>query len=233
MKINRIYNLAVICIAFVGLGLYSCVQDDQLLENYNESVEIDFRGFGSGSEDCFTLVYPVTLIFPNATEVEVTSRARTINAILFYKSRHPGEPFEPTIKFPFEVRLEKNGRIVQILDEEDEEDVLRNCQTDPEDPQVGNCYTIVYPTNLVFPNGDVKKLESEEEFTEIIKEWNIQNPGATSRPRFELPYSVILKNGTVKRVETLRNQQELNARCRIGDRPKVQDEKFTHVAVNP
>jgi hypothetical protein len=226
MKINRIYNLAIVCIAFLGLGLYSCVQDDQQLESFNESANVDFRGFGSGSEDCFTLVYPVTLIFPDETEVEVTSRGRTINVILFYKSRHPGEPFEPTIKFPYEVRLEKNGRVIQILDVEDEEGVLRDCQTDPEDPQVGNCYEIIYPVTLLFPNGTSKRVENKEEFDQVMKKWNNDNPGAVDRPRFELPYSVILRNGTVKRVETLRDQQELNARCRIGDRPKTQGEKF-------
>ena len=209
----------------MAFTLFSCSKEEptQTEKIDQKELNIDFRG-GLEEDDCLTFVYPVTLIFPDDSEVEVSSRAKAIRAIRNYVRNNPGQPFKPTIKFPYEIILTKDDKHVLITNTQDEQDVLESCQTETDDPQIGDCYQLVFPLSLILPDGKKVEATSQEDYDQIIHDWTKANPNATEQPKFVLPYSVILKNGKEKRIETFQDQQELYARCKKKDRPKVQDE---------
>ncbi len=222
MKTNRYFGLlALLAIIIVGSTLYSCVKEEAIDQPTIQNEQtIDFRG-SLGQDDCFEFVYPLTLIFPDGSEKEVQNRAHGIRVIRLYIRNHPGEPYKPTVKFPYEIVFTKDGRQVTILDEQAEQEALKECQTTTDDPELGKCYELIFPVVVIFPDGTEAKYESQGAYDDGIKSWKKENPNALDAPKLEIPYSVILKNGQIIRILSLQDQQELNARCQRSDRPKT------------
>ncbi len=222
MKMKHLFAVPLmVCIFGLALLLSSCTKEQAEPTQSLADKNISFRG-GFGQDDCFEFVYPLTLIFPDGSEYLVQNIGHGIRVIRNYIRKHPGQPFEPTIKFPYEIIYKKDGKHEVIKDESDEQAALQNCQTTTNDPLIGECYDLIFPITVHLPGDGTKQANSQGEYDEIIKEWEKSNPNATDSPTFELPYSVRLKNGRIILIESYQDQQELNKRCQKRDRrPKT------------
>ena len=67
---------------------------------------------------CFHIVYPVTVVFPGGSELEVADREAFLKAVREWRSNNPDVEDRPTIKFPYEVML-RDGSTATVNNEEE------------------------------------------------------------------------------------------------------------------
>lgn len=77
---------------------------------------------------CFDLVFPVTLVFPDASELEVGSYEELKNATIEWRRNNPRAKNHPVIKFPFSVTLKSDGSTVTIESREDLKELKKSCR---------------------------------------------------------------------------------------------------------
>ena len=209
-------SLSLALFMTIGLFSYSCTQDDVSQEVFAEDSEIDFRGPGDrGENQCFSFVYPLTLVFPDGTEVEVASKEEVKPAIRAYKESHPdARRIRPKFAFPYDVTL-ADGTTLTIENREGMHQLIRECRANrPDSLKRKRCYKIVYPVTVAFPDGTSTSVNSAEEYHLALREWKANNPDADRRPHLAFPYTVLLKNGNELIIENLEDQHNLNKRCR-------------------
>lgn len=220
-----ISNLSWLLMLTIGLFSYSCttdVEDEPLVDS---AEEIDFRGFGEeGDHRCFSLVFPITLVFPDGSTVEVGDRQEFKEAVRTYHESHPGERFRPKFQFPFDVTL-KDGSTITLENRRQLKALIKECKKD-RDPKHSRCYKLVFPITVSFPDGSTAAYNSPEEYKAGLKAWKKANPDATERPQIQFPYTVILKNGTEVTIENIEDQQELKMNCRKHRRHQVRKHTF-------
>ena len=73
---------------------------------------------GHGNRPCFSIVYPLTIEFPNGRTLEVANRKEYREALRRWKSNNPDSTERPVIVFPIEIEYE-DGTIEIINSAED------------------------------------------------------------------------------------------------------------------
>lgn len=63
-----------------------------------------------------------------------------------------------------------------------------------------DCFTFVYPIELVFPTGTTLTIENDEELETQVINWLDQNPNSDVFPTFNFPIQVTLEDGTTQSV---------------------------------
>lgn len=192
-----------------------------------------------GCGACFSLVYPVTVLFPDETEVTVASREEIRDAIRAYVLANPPQNdrpfrplrgFRPELLFPYDVQLE-DGSILTIESREDLVIILEDCGFDPNRPNrirggshgqfggLNHCFNIVFPLTLAFPDGSSLAVANRQELATAIREWRINNPDAAGRPTLAYPYDVELQDGTILTISSDEDRVDLRETCggSVGD----------------
>jgi hypothetical protein len=77
---------------------------------------------------CFKPEFPLTLVFPDETTLEVNSPQEMKDAIIEWRQNNPDAQGHPVIQFPFDVKL-INGKTVTINNKEDLKRLLRKCRS--------------------------------------------------------------------------------------------------------
>ncbi len=186
-----------------------------------------------GCGACFSLVYPVTVLFPDETEVTVASREEIREAIIAYfeanppQNNRPFRPlrgFRPELVFPYDVQLE-DGSILTIESREDLVIILEDCGFDPNRPNrprggshgqfggLNHCFNIVFPLTIAFPDGTDLTVADRQELAAAIREWRINNPDAEERPTLAYPYDVELQDGTILTISSDEDRIDLRETC--------------------
>ncbi|MEM9824698.1 MAG: hypothetical protein AAF985_26660, partial [Bacteroidota bacterium] len=60
------------------------------------------------------------------------------------------------------------------------------------------CFTFVYPINIVFPGGEAQTVNSNEDLEVVVYTWLDQNPNSEEFPTFEFPIQVNLPDGSTQ-----------------------------------
>ncbi len=213
MNLNRFFSgLTLMLLLAIGLISYGCTQDEDMAQAKNETEEIDFRGFGDdGEHRCFSVVFPVTLEFPDGSTVEVQSKEEFKAAVRAYHEANPGERFRPIIQFPFDVEL-ASGEIVTLENRRQLRRLLRNCIKDnlPDRPK---CFSVVFPVTLEFPDGSTVEVQNKQEMKAAVRAYRQDNPGEPFRPKFQFPYQVELENGDIITLENADQWRRLLKSC--------------------
>ena len=84
------------------------------------------RGNRHRGNFCFSLVFPVTLEFPDASTTEVENRMALKMAIRTWKSANPNSDERPSLMFPLTVALE-DGTETEVASKEDLEALKAEC----------------------------------------------------------------------------------------------------------
>ena len=110
-------NLILILGAFIALFLSSCTVEetqttDQFVDETIENFEIETR---SGATGCFDLVYPISIIFPDSTIVEVASSDEKKELISAWKEENLGAEEKPSLVYPIEL-INEEGEVVSAAD---------------------------------------------------------------------------------------------------------------------
>lgn len=213
---------------FVGLFLFitSCSKEDNLtaedLDTYAE--EVIFRTqqtTNMGPFGCYELVFPVTLVFPDRTTVEVDSYESMKRALVTWRKDNRRVKARPQLQFPYEL-INGDGEVILVDNLMEQAQIRRDCREtflDDNGPIGHNdrpkfCFRIVFPLTLHFPDGATLGVDDREAFNNAIKRWREANPDATSRPVIGLPFTVKLRNGNTVEITTREQLQRLRANCR-------------------
>lgn len=186
-----------------------------------------------GCDGCFSLVYPVTILLPDETEVTVESREEIREAIIAYLEANPPQDnrpfrlrrgFRPELVFPYNVQLE-DGSILTIESRDDLVIILEDCGFDPTRPDrprggshgqfggLNHCFNVVFPLTIAFPDESSLTVANRQELAQAIRQWRIDNPGAEERPTLAYPYDVELQDGTILTISSDEDRLDLREIC--------------------
>lgn len=178
--------------------------------------------FGGNVEPCFTLVFPVTVVFEDGSTVEVDSREAIREAIRAYAAENGRPESRPTFEHPYDVELE-DGTVQTINSEEDFRALLQECDINPsEGPGIHRpfflrpnpCYTLVFPVMVDLPVGPNVEAENRQQLLRIMRRWNEQHPNSPRKPRLQLPFEVELSaDGSILTVEDFEDLLALTRDC--------------------
>jgi hypothetical protein len=168
------------------------------------------------SNKCYTVVYPVTIIFADSSAVTVNSPEGYREAIQTWIENNPGQPARPQLVFPVTVTL-RDGSQVVVNSSEELKEIADSCRR-PGNPGNhdghGLCFTIVFPVTLVFPDGSEVSVNSHQEVQAAIRAWHQNNPGQPARPEYVYPITVTLRDGTQVVVNSAEELKALKEDCR-------------------
>ncbi len=224
---NFIKTLGVVSLLVLAGIWTSCEKEDNAtsVENFvwRSITEIE-ESSGAGRAGCYELVFPVTLQFADGTTQEVEDYASLRQAIReWYEAnlRPRPRPFNrPVLVLPFEV-INEDGEVITVSTREELFALRRACAAghlghgNPgHSGQIRPCFLPVFPYTLAFPDGSEVTVHTPRELQQAIREWRVENPGATGHPEFVFPMTVRLQDGTEVVVNSPQELRALKAECR-------------------
>ena len=215
----------------VAAFFFACTKSDELTvdEAVDETLySVQERG-GMGRYGCYELVFPVSIVLPNGTTVEVDSydaikqQLRTWFEANSDRRRRPHHGARPLINFVFPISVvTEDGDVISV---EDENALLRlrtECSGTFE--QHGprghghhglSCFEVVFPITIEFPDGSTATADSRQALHQLLRTWKQNNPGNTARPKMVFPITVkMADDGTLVTVNSHDELRALKADCR-------------------
>jgi len=142
----------------------------------------DYDGDIDDWNECFSFVYPLTVVLPDGTNVEVNSDEELITAVEDWYDANPDSDEDPTLVYPVNVLLEMDGSSLTVNNDDELEDLFEMC--DEHDDE--ECFTINFPISIQFPDSTIV----ENEDVQII-----------------YPFDVTLEDGTLV---TINSEEEFD-----------------------
>ncbi|MEM9918724.1 MAG: hypothetical protein AAF990_11545 [Bacteroidota bacterium] len=177
-----------------------------------------------GLRDCFTIVYPVTVISPDSSTTEAADAEAVKQIIADWRTNNPDSRQRPRIAFPYDLEL-SDGTITTVEDRGDLQEVLRACA---DDIVTGDrrCYTLVYPVTIKLPTGREIVVDNARERALVYRNWERANPDSRRRPVLVFPYDVELPNGDIVTINNAEQLKRLLQACK-DNRPNDNEPCFT------
>ena len=209
---------------------FACNKTDELTvdEAVDEALySVQERG-GMGRYGCFELVFPVSIVLPNGTTVEVDSYDEIKQQLRTYfeansDRRRPRGGDRPHFNFVFPISVvSQDGELITL---EDENGLLRlraECggTFDQHGPRGHghhglSCFEVVFPITILFPDGSTATADSRQTLHQMLRTWKQNNPGTQDRPEITFPITVkMADDGTIVTVNSRDELRALKADCR-------------------
>ncbi|GAB5552014.1 MAG: hypothetical protein Sapg2KO_16050 [Saprospiraceae bacterium] len=217
MLSNFVKSLLVFVFA---VAIFSACQKDDaftLDNNQNESNTSFFSlagnaGTGGGSDtamiECFDFIYPITILLPDGNSEVLNSLDALEDLIDQWFEDNPYSEEDPTFQFPVKVILEDNTQ-QSISDEEALCDLYEECDYFEEE-----CFEIIYPVDLRFPDGQTQTFNSEDELEDALDAWEASaDPDSKVYPDFVYPIEVSFEDGSTETLTSLEELTKLEEEC--------------------
>jgi hypothetical protein len=94
-----------------------------------------------------------------------------------------------------------------------DESVLNFRDDDPDSPHRPNCFDIVFPVTIAFPDGSNADVSDAQALKMLMQDWRANNPNATERPSFVYPIEVEYSDGSMVTVESSEDLRNLRSDC--------------------
>ncbi len=164
---------------------------------------------------CFTLVFPLELVFPDGATVELADRRELLETSRNGKAENPDAEDRPSLAFPYEVTL-ADGTVATISNEDDQAALLSDCRADrPDLPvlEIRPCIKLIYPVEIAFPDGSTAEAGDRRATLNLLIRWREENPDAESRPELVYPVEVELRDGAIEMVNSAEEFAALREGC--------------------
>ncbi len=214
------------CSENTGLGEMSNSQNENsaLPENRNDDI-LEYA-------DCFELVYPVTIVFPDSSEVLVNDLKSLETEVTSWYELNSEIEEDVSLLFPVgailadgtEQVLEDDDALEDLIDscedeeegehddEEDEEDEEDEDEDDDEDDEDEDdnefddfnedCFNVDFPLSFTLPDGTEYTVGNNDEATEIIQSYYELNPNESDEPELVFPVNIVYEDGSVSMINT-------------------------------
>ncbi len=161
-------------------------------------------------EECFEINYPITLVFPDGSQVVVNDDEELETAVDNYYDANPNDDDDVTVVYPVTVTLIENDSVVTINDDDDLDELIEWCF----DYDFEECFDIQYPISLSMPDGSTLTANNEEELDSLYEAWEMANPNATDEPELIFPITVIMtEDGSTEVINDEEELEELIEDC--------------------
>jgi hypothetical protein len=185
---------------------------------------IQERG-GIGRYGCYELVFPLSIVLPDSSTVDVGSYEALKDTLRGYFQAngtaggghhgHGPRRHRPAIQFVFPISvLDQDGVLITV----ENEDALRELRADcrgtfgNHGPQGHghhglSCFDLVFPITLQFPDSSTVEVANRQEMRDRVREWRQNNPGVHGRPQLVFPITVQMTADSS--LVTLNSKEEL------------------------
>lgn len=160
--------------------------------------------------DCFELVYPVTIVFADATTASAGSKEEFRQAVKDWFEATGAEKNadnRPTFQFPIEVI--KDGETIQVASQEELQALKEGCRGDR---GKNKCFDLVYPVSMDF-DGETQSFASEEELKAAMRSYRQENGKGSPRPELVFPVTVEYEDGTQATANSREELRSLKEDC--------------------
>lgn len=164
------------------------------------------KGEEKNENDCFTLVYPITLTMPDGTSLTGADHDDLWDAVKDWYDAHPDSDQRPAFVFPVEVVF-YDGTLQTVNDQEEMGALWENCEGAKRP-----CYKFVLPVSVTMPDGTIISINAEEDWQQV-RSWYETHPDVTEKFTFAFPLEVIFKDGEIKTIENSEGLRRLEAAC--------------------
>ena len=214
---SRILKLNGICFLLLALLTISCEKDNIVDTDNPDETVLSFRDDDPDSPhrpNCFDIVFPVTIAFPDGTTAEAADAQSLRQIMQDWRANNPTANARPTFVYPITVVF-PDGSEVEVESNE----ALRNLRSDCDTPCGPNwfrgrrCFNLVYPVTLVFPDGSTAEVNNGAEMKQTLRTWRMENPDATDFPTLDFPVDVEFPNGDIITVEDAETLHDLRDNC--------------------
>ncbi len=86
------------------------------------------QGHGQHGLSCFSLVFPITIEFPDGTTAEAADRMAFHQLIRTWRQNNPGAQERPKIAFPLTVKMADDGSLVTVNSKEELRQLKQDCE---------------------------------------------------------------------------------------------------------
>lgn len=172
--------------------------------------------------NCFRLVFPVTLNFPDSTTA-VADSAQALRELLHdWRENHNPSEGRPRIATPFDVML-ADSTIATINGRDDLRAILADCRPDRPRPNPwrNRCFRLEFPVTIQFPDSTEAVADSAREMRMLFREWRANHDPSEGRPRIAFPYDVRLRDSSVVTINNRAQLERLIGACRDRIRPSI------------
>ncbi|MBN8679450.1 MAG: hypothetical protein J0M29_14570 [Chitinophagales bacterium] len=168
---------------------------------------------------CYELVFPVSIVLPDSSTVEVSSYEEMKQALRNYfqanggggHQGHHGGP-RPHLGFVFPISvLSQDGEIITVNNVDELRALREECGggTFGHHGHQGHgqhgltCFEIVFPITIEFPDGTTAEAADRQALHQLIRTWKQNNPGVQGRPKMVFPITVKMdEDGSVVTVNS-------------------------------
>lgn len=167
--------------------------------------------------DCFTLVFPVDISFPDGTTATVSDAADMRQTVRDWVAA--GGTIErgnrPMLVFPLDVQL-SDGTIETVAERSGLRSILQDCR-----PEVEQCVTLIFPVSFD-QNGTIVSYADAAAVRQGLAAYRAANPDGP-KATLVFPLSVETADGEVIEVTSVAEIRRLQRACRTDRRNELRD----------
>ena len=176
------------------------------MDSLQQDCNNEYRNGHGDHASCFELVYPVTYIMPDGSEITVADKT-DLTAIKSWYEANPDSNDRPVLKYPVDVTL-SDGSTMTINNADEMDSLKQDCDNEYRGDygDHASCFKLVYPVTYTMPdNSEITVADSTDWMA--IKSWYETNPDSKERPVLKYPVDVTLSDGSTM---TINNADELH-----------------------
>jgi len=160
-------------------------------------------------EECFTVIYPVQVVFPDGSTQTFNSDEEIENAIDVWYNANPESKEDPMPVYPVQIIL-ADSTLVTIENEEQFDKVDIDCYGDYDDYEDYDdfdelCFDLVFPVTVNNPDSTTILANNEAELEDALEVifGDVDHIDEEAIFAAVLPFDIILKNGTTQTINSL------------------------------
>jgi len=174
------------------------------LENASQMKRIKSACEG-GEKPCFRMIYPVTFIMPDGSEITGENRKELRTAIKTWYVENPGYEERPSMQYPVEIKFK--DKVLTINSDEEMKRIKKKCEEGKK-----RCFVFIYPISYIMPDGTVITCENKEDKI-AVREWYLENPGVEEKPSFVYPFDIKFRDGKIITINSIEEFKRAKKSC--------------------
>lgn len=164
---------------------------------------ISKRDYEKRDRKCFELVYPVTFIMPDESNITISNNEDWEEMKDWY-DENPDSEERPNLQYPVDIIYE-DGNSVTINNEDEMIEVKSSCI---------DCMELIYPVTFILPDETTVTVENNsDEGWEELKNWYEENPNIEFDWNLQYPVDIQLEDSTITTVNSLSEIEILKQGC--------------------
>jgi hypothetical protein len=145
-------------------------------------------------EPCFELVYPVTYIMPDGSNITIdeNDEGGWVELKNWYSENDGFEETKPELQYPVSIiydEVEENITVI-INSEEEMMAAKEECREEWEEGYKRECFELEFPVQFLMPDGSIITLDNEEGYMNI-RNWYLENPESEQEALMQYPVEIV------------------------------------------